>query len=330
MLTDDVLCCPWSRRLTWHRVKILGHGCYAKVYLALYTDHDEFYEEIAVKTAKLECAFTLQKETRILEDFYNCPEIVRCLGHEVTVEGGVQFHNLLLEYAPLGTLFDLIQRSRDLILPRDIRIYTWMILKGLCFMHAKGYVHCDLKPENILVFRSQDHGYQLKIADFGLAKEPRDTLSKRLLKYRFRGTPLYMSPESVALGEIKPALDIWSLGCVVLQMITGKPAWQYGAEYSNPKDIVYLLAFTKKTPRIPDYLAEIGKDFLRKCFERDHHKRWSAQMLLDHPYVSEASGLPVTQPVRPMQFNEDQDEGVGRNLRKDVSQPPTSLNLSNG
>lgn len=68
----------------------------------------------------------------------------------------------------------------------------------------------------------------------------------------------------------------------------------------TPWTFFYLLAYTKKTPpHKPEFVAETGKDFLRNCFERDPRKRWSAQMLLDHPYVSElASRIPITEPVR--------------------------------
>ncbi|KAF2309370.1 hypothetical protein GH714_001785 [Hevea brasiliensis] len=85
-----------------------------------------------------------------------------------------------------------------------------MILKGLSSIHNNGYVHCDLKPANILVFPSDQQDFQLKIADFGLAKEPDEGNSRKFFyQYTFRGTPLYMSPESIKLAEISPALNIW-------------------------------------------------------------------------------------------------------------------------
>lgn len=130
----------------------------------------------------------------------------------MTVERGQMFYNLLLEYASGGTLHDLMERSEGKLQERDVQKYTRMILKGLHCIHEKGYVHCDLKPENILVFYSLDGGSYIKITDFGLSKIPGDEnelIMKR--EFGFRGTPLYMSPESVVLGEIQGGLDICGL-----------------------------------------------------------------------------------------------------------------------
>lgn len=99
-----------------------------------------------------------------------------------------------------------------------------MILKGLSCIRVKGIVHCDLKPENILVFPCEVHGYRFKITDFGMAKEPGEAVSESE-KHRFHGTPTYMSPESIARREIETTTDIWSLGCVVLVMVTGRLLW---------------------------------------------------------------------------------------------------------
>lgn len=84
----SLFCFPWnSWHLKGHRVKILGHSCSAVVYLARNIDH----EEIAVKTVELEYAESLQRDCRVFEDFHNCPEIIRCLGHEFTVESVSDF-----------------------------------------------------------------------------------------------------------------------------------------------------------------------------------------------------------------------------------------------
>ncbi|KAJ6409893.1 hypothetical protein OIU84_009392 [Salix udensis] len=108
--------------------------------------------------------------------------------------------------------------------------------------------------------------------------------------YQYRGTPFYMSPESVQFAEITPALDIWSLGCIVVEMITGRIAWGN----LDSKELFNKLVSGNESPEIPEYISESGKDFLRRCFELDHRYRWNADALLTHPFVDDDAPL---QPV---------------------------------
>ncbi|PON61637.1 Serine/threonine protein kinase [Trema orientale] len=300
--------------IKWRRLQLLGSGSYGDVYLAAGVKNlaeDGPSDLFAVKTARIEYSSSLQKELRIYNALNHCPEIVRCYGRQLTAIGGdhlLPCYNLFLEYAPSGTLSDLIYRR--VVLPEtNARAYTRMILRGLRHIHSKGYVHCDLKPENILVFPAganncDNHhesgeldtstgGYRLKIADFGLAKEPGEVIPRDVyMLNNFRGTPIYMSPESVH-GEIEAALDIWSLGCIVVHMCTGNPAWDVPTDYRNSRDLMLMLAFSDKTPRIPTFVSDDCKDFLRRCFARDPRRRWSAKMLLDHPFVRRESSVLV-------------------------------------
>lgn len=108
--------------------------------------------------------------------------------------------------------------------------------------------------------------YQLKIADFGLARTPDEKLDRERWKSRFRGTPLYMSPESLACGQIEPPLDIWSFGCVVIEMITGHPAAWRSEEIANRRDVLTKVGLRKEAPRMPRGLSRGCIDFLEKMF----------------------------------------------------------------
>ena len=289
----------------WIRVRILGRGSYGVVHLAVYKEPNEdgTRRRIAVKSARLADASSLIKENRIYHVFRDCPGIARCFSDEITPgPPGLRLYSLLLEYAPGGTLGDLIRRERGGggigLFETDVRNYTRMILKALRCMHAKGYVHCDLKPSNILAFPRRGDGdgdasastYELKLADFGLVKEPQEELRREEWVGKFRGTPDYMAPESVALGIICPRLDVWSLGCVVVQMMTGEATpWAGAHERLGVGEFRERLVFggLGMKPRVPPFMSELGKDFLSKCFQRDPRKRCSSELLMRHPYVDE-------------------------------------------
>ncbi|KAF2309397.1 hypothetical protein GH714_001924 [Hevea brasiliensis] len=162
---------------------------------------------------------------------------------------------------------------------------------------------------------SHENDFQLKIADFGLAKEPDEGNSRKFFyQYTFRGTPLYMSPESVKLVEISPALDIWSLGCIVIEIITGKPPWHE----LDVEDILVRLAFEGSSPEIPENMSKKGKDFLRMCFMRPHCERWTTDMLLDHPFIIDEE---LTSPF-------EQEELLPPSLSDDVVKSMCKLILS--
>jgi serine/threonine protein kinase len=189
--------CFSSAAMKWFKMKVLGRGSYGTVHLAMATTNSTTGSSsgfMAVKSAVIEKSSSLMKEADILQEFVNCPEVVRGLGFDISYEGGLWFYNLLMEYASGGTLHDLIQKSGGKLDERDIKIYTRMILRGLRCIHEKGYVHCDLKPENILVFSSPNGASKsVKITDFGLSKIPGDLNELMTKKYDFsRNTTLYV------------------------------------------------------------------------------------------------------------------------------------------
>ncbi|XP_022747919.1 mitogen-activated protein kinase kinase kinase 17-like [Durio zibethinus] len=271
------------------RVKVLGRGSYGAVHLVQTIGHvPQFY---AVKSADETMSSSLRKEYQILQQFIACPNIVRCFGAFTSVRRGGQGNvfNLFLEYASEGSLLDLMTEYGGKIPERDVKCYARMIVEGLVDVHKKGYIHSDLKPGNILVFPPQDSiGLNtLKIADFGLVKQY-GVEDKRIWEYGFRGTAIYMSPESV-IGEVTGALDIWSLGCIIVEMITGKLPWVF----RNLKDLRDKL-LRGETPQIPENMSSMGKNFLIKCFARDPNQRWTARKLLSHRFLlAEHSIFPV-------------------------------------
>ncbi|KAL4352813.1 hypothetical protein GQ457_06G040310 [Hibiscus cannabinus] len=231
---------------------------------------------MAVKSAQTLASVSLRNEKQVLDQLGLCPQIIRCFGDEYTVENGDKLYNLFLEYAKNGSLADQVKRSGGSLMESDARRYARSILKGLCFVHGKGFVHCDVKLENILLFDDGD----VKIADFGLAMRN----GEKQGAVEIRGTPLNIAPESVNGNVYGSPVDIWALGCAVLEMITGKPAWDFEPGTSVAA-LLFRIGVSDELPGIPAELSEEGKDFLGKCFVKDPENRWTADMLLDHPFV---------------------------------------------
>ncbi|XP_039157255.1 mitogen-activated protein kinase kinase kinase 18-like [Eucalyptus grandis] len=274
--------------MDWVRGREIGHGGFATVHLAApaETCPSDRPPLMAVKSCDAALSSSLRHERRVLSELGDCPRIVRCFGHSLTSErSGQELYNVLLEYAAGGSLADRLKSRGKPLSEAEIRRHTRSILEGLEFVHSKGFVHCDVKLQNILVF--PNGGDEVKIADFGLAKRA----DERLLKGRkqggleWRGTPMYMAPESVNCNEYEPASDVWALGCAVVEMATGRPAWGSRAE-SNAYALMIRIGVGDEIPEIPEGLSEQGKDFLMKCFAKNPEKRWTARMLLKHPFLA--------------------------------------------
>lgn len=256
--------------MDWSRGHTLGRGSTAAVYMA--TDRRSG-EVFAVKSAELHRSEFLKREKEILSTL-NCPQIVSYQGFDVTFEKGAHWYNLFMEYAPRGTLADAARHGNGME-EALVGSYTRQILQGLNYLHANGIVHCDVKGQNVLV---TDQG--AKVADLGCAKRVGQVAAA------VAGTPAFMAPE-VARGEQQgyPA-DVWALGCTVLEMITGKPAW-HGV--SDPAAVIYRVGFSGEVPEIPGSVWEEGKDFLSKCLKRDPCERWTVSELLNHGFVRESN-----------------------------------------
>ncbi|KAJ4978813.1 hypothetical protein NE237_009593 [Protea cynaroides] len=289
---------------TWTRGKIIGRGSFGTVSLAttkgkfIKRRQSNFPPLIAVKWAEVSHSETLQKEREILTKLQGCPHILRCYGDEITTTAGNGdlIYNILLEYASGGTLASLIKNSNGGLPEAKVKRYTRSILQGLNHIHNHGYVHCDLKPQNILLVpcSSSSMGtthidFIAKIADFSSTKKNTVRQRKKWKGFQdlsLRGTPLYMSPESVARKEQEAPSDIWALGCIVAEMITGKPAWNCEPDM-NVDELLSRIGSGNELPEIPNEMSKEGKEFLKRCFVRNSMFRFTADMLLHHSFLSE-------------------------------------------
>ncbi|KAJ0240272.1 Protein kinase domain-containing protein [Hirschfeldia incana] len=265
-------------------VKSLGIGSGGSVNLIRVTEPDDGSNPYhhAVKTSKYyEC---LNHEFRILSKLRDCPGIVKTFGTSLSKgcnDQGERVYSMSMEYAAGGNLTSLIKEKS--LTDTMIREFTRMILQGLVSVHDHGYVHCDLKPDNLLVFPRDDNdvGYELKISDFGLVTQVGVESVFWQCDSPYMGTPLYMSPESVRYGVAEKSLDLWSLGCVVLEMYTGKLPWPF----QDSKEFLRNLLDDDKAPEVPECVPCEARQFIHVCFARNPVERGSASDLLKHPFL---------------------------------------------
>ncbi|CAH2035673.1 unnamed protein product [Thlaspi arvense] len=161
-----------------------------------------------------------------------------------------------------------------------IRDFTRMILEGLVSIHHHGYVHCDLKSDNLLVFPSRNSSYELKISDFGNCLSVGEVPDYWGIDSPFVGTPIYMPPESLRDGVARKTLDLWSVGCLVLEMYTGVVPWE-GVKLSDLK----ARLLDGEAPEIPDCVPCDARNFIETCFSSTPEERGSACELLFHRFL---------------------------------------------
>ncbi|OWM82167.1 mitogen-activated protein kinase kinase kinase 17 [Punica granatum] len=291
--------------MEWIRGEEIGRGGFAWINLAIPNKNLAGLPPlIAVKSCDLSHSATLGNELEVLQSLGECPHVIRCFGAGQTIEGGSELFNLLLEYAPGGSLANEMRKRGGKLTEPEVRRHARSVLEALRHIHSHGIVHGDIKVQNILVFPPVDRCGcpEVKVADFGLAREAGCTIrphkgedededededkdGEEHRGFEWRGTPLYMSPEAVNDNEYEAPSDVWALGCAVVEMATGRPAWSH-PDGANVYSLMIRIGLGDETPIIPHDLSEEGKDFLRKCFVRDPTKRWTAEMLLNHPFVA--------------------------------------------
>jgi len=287
-------------------IEELGHGGMGRIYRAV---DKKLNEEVALKMIRPEIA----SEKRTIERFHNELKLARKISHphvgrmyELLEEKGVHF--ITMEYVRGEDLKSSIRRFGQLPISKSISIAK-QICEGLAEAHKIGVVHRDLKPSNIMV----DKEGNAKVMDFGIA---RSLKTKGITGEGVSvGTPEYMSPEQVVGKEADQRADIYSLGIILYEMMTGRVPFEGETPFSiaakqkseqpeNPK---------KLNPRIPEDLSRL----ILKCLEKDREKRYqgAGEVLSELTRIEQR--LPTTErAVLKRKATTSKDITVHFNLRK--------------
>jgi DNA-binding NarL/FixJ family response regulator/tRNA A-37 threonylcarbamoyl transferase component Bud32 len=201
---------------------LIGQGAGGFVVRA---EHIYMKREVAIKVLH----HSLLDDRKAMRDFRKEAMSIACLNHDGIIsiyDFGLSANHqpyLVMEYFPGTTLRDLLENEQRLALPRFCDIFS-KICNAMQFAHDHNIIHCDIKPANILI-KESDQGIRIKLADFGLAKAITTDAKLNLESTGsifVTGTPSFMSPEQCRGQEVTPLSDIYSLGCVMAEALTGE------------------------------------------------------------------------------------------------------------
>jgi len=263
----------------------IGSGSYGRVYKAFNTSTGEVFavkEASVTRDADPKQTETLVRELAILQDLRH-PHVVSYLGHEF-VNGRLC---ICIEFMPGGSLRGMVNEFGPWV-GELLQRATRGVLEGVNYLHTHNplVVHRDLKGANVLM----DQHFLPKLADFGCSKYSRDSLAGSQT-FSTVGSIPWMAPEVICAHDQNSKhrgpgrrADIWSLGCVVLEMATAANPWGQGA-FDNFLQAYTVIGLSSKMPPIPADLSPVGRDFVSLCLRRDDLQRPWAEELLRHGFV---------------------------------------------
>lgn len=273
--------------------RTLGEGSYSTVLAATDRHTNREYavkvldKRHIIKEKKVKYV-SIEKDT--LNRLTDHPGIVR-LYYTFQDERSLYF---VLDLATGGELLGVLKRYGTFD-QECTRFYAAQILDSISYMHSRGVIHRDLKPENVLL----DTSMHTKITDFGTAKilnvrpEPKsvpadsgdatDVLTAGLHEHRadsFVGTAEYVSPELLTDKNACKASDLWAFGCIVYQLLVGRPPFKAGNEYLTFQKIVAL------DYQFPPNFPPSARDLIERLLVLDPEKRPTIKQIQSHEFFT--------------------------------------------
>lgn len=247
-------------------IRKIGEGGMGAVYLArdLTLEREVALKVIAPALAKKARLMARFKIEAIAQARLNHPNVVTIYSFEQVGD----FYFIVMEYIRGKSLKEIIKK-RELSFERALDIYK-QVLKAVEFAHSKGIIHRDIKPGNILV---TEDGIA-KIGDFGIAKiEGIEGLTRAGASM---GTPLYSSPEQILGKRVDYRADIYSLGVLLFEMMTGRPPFtsDTGSDYEIQR--AHVESKPPKPSSLNPWLPSRIDRIVLKCMEKDPEKRYSS------------------------------------------------------
>ncbi|GKT22701.1 hypothetical protein ADUPG1_012201 [Aduncisulcus paluster] len=256
---------------SYKTLNVIGSGSFGVVYLVRRPDSRCFaMKKIDIKKKTRSFLEKCQNEVKTM-NIVRSPNVVRC--YNSFIEGSSLY--ILLEYLGGKDLGHVLKKHRSRALSLSIsRILLWgyQMCLALFKLHQHNVVHCDVKPDNIFLSDDSD----AKLGDFGLSRVLHSEDS--LLRFRC-GTPLYQSPEMCSKLGFNTATDVWSLGCVLYEMMTNHPP--FGRHGCGRAELMH--AILHDTPRaLPTVYPQFLHTLVSRMLSKNFRKR---------PSIAEACGV---------------------------------------
>eukprot|EP01095_Lingulamoeba_sp_RSL-Kostka_P007097 TRINITY_DN2239_c2_g2_i2.p1 TRINITY_DN2239_c2_g2~~TRINITY_DN2239_c2_g2_i2.p1 ORF type:complete len:665 (+),score=211.62 TRINITY_DN2239_c2_g2_i2:118-2112(+) len=288
--------------------QVLGSGAFATVFKGL---NIKTREIIAIK--EVDYNKVTKNNEKVKKQLKAEINIMKNLQHENIVqlffvklhqsEYSPPFIYLVMEFCNFGDFSKYLKIFRKLDEKRT-KYFMKQFASGLEYLRSKDIIHRDLKPQNLLLTKERGkNDYTLKIADFGFAR----SIDKSGLAETLCGSPLYMAPEILRLNSYSSKADLWSVGCIMYEMIFGEPPLNVKTQIELFEKVIsndkIVIPMTRK-------LSNSCRDLLSGLLKKNPEERISWEEFFNHPWFLE----------------EDEEKVVNK---KKIQEHKTSNNINN-
>ncbi|KAI9207419.1 kinase-like domain-containing protein [Polychytrium aggregatum] len=287
----------------------LGRGGFAVVRRAQSLSAGSFGVQVAIKMIDKRLMHQANMTKRVVNEVHiHCqlkhPSILQLL----TFFEDDRHVYLVMELCENGELYRYLQKRKSLS-EAETRGVMVQIISGLEYLHSNRIVHRDLKLSNLLLTRN----YEIKIADFGLAAKLAHHDGEQ---QTMCGTPNYISPEIVSCEPHGLPSDVWSLGCLMATILTGKPPFESKAVRDT------LDRVTRAEYSLPDTLSSDAADLIHRMLQKEPYKRISLSEAMRHSFFAPKSGKTVPLGPPDLPYSEDAhvvvDEHAARQSSRNI------------
>ena len=287
---------------------VVGRGGMAEVYRARDIRLDRI---VAVKTLREDLARDATFQARFRREAQsaaslNHPSIVAVYDTGEDMAGPTHVPYIVMEYVDGRTLRELLRDDRRLLPERALEI-TDGVLRALDYSHRNGIVHRDIKPGNVMLTRSAE----VKVMDFGIARAVSDAQATMTQTAQVIGTAQYLSPEQARGERVDARSDLYSTGCLLYELLTGRPPFTG----DSPVAIAYQhvrenpIPPSRVNPEIPVWADSI----VLKAMAKDPAERYQSAAEMRTDIQRALSGVPVAAPPQATEMYAPGTQRMGPN-----------------